>query len=61
MDTKLADTIRHILTFSGGLLVAFGITDIDTANALTSNIATLAGAAVSLAGLAHSLWSKRSG
>ena len=61
MDTKLAGTIRHILTFGGGLLVAFGITDTDTANALTSNIDALAGAAIPLAGLAHSLWSKRSG
>ena len=61
MDTKLAGTIRHLLTFGGGLLVAFGITDTDTANALTSNIDTLAGATISLVGLAHSLWSKRRG
>ena len=61
MDTKLADTIRHLLTFGGGLLVAFGITDTDTANTLISNIDMLAGAAISLAGLAHSLWSKRRG
>ena len=61
MDTKIAGTIRHILTFGGGLLVAFGITDTATANALTSNLDTLTGAAISLAGLAHSLWSKRRG
>jgi len=52
MNANLASLIRHILTAAGGFLVAKGLASAD-------QVAELAGAAVSISGIAWSMWKNK--
>jgi len=52
MNQNISSLIRHLLTAAGGFLVAKGLASAD-------QIAELAGAAVSISGVAWSIWKNR--
>lgn len=52
MNANLASLIRHILTAAGGFLVAKGLASAD-------QVGELAGAAVSISGVAWSMWKNK--
>ena len=50
--------LRHALTFGGGILVAKGLADSAQVGQVVSDIITAAGAIISVAGVAGSIWQK---
>lgn len=51
--------VRHIATFGGGVLVALGLSDQDTAELISKNTDAIMGGVVSIVGIVASILNKR--
>ena len=55
---KIKSIIRHIMTFAGGIVLAFGWLDDESIGVLSSNIEILVGAVVAIIGVVQGVRNK---